>query len=171
MWWWVVDACTLFTTPITVSARTCQQWQVPHWPWILRTRRVESSITTYGLYDVAANGLTVCVCVIYMYVCKLVVECGWRWDNKTFHYIYSPTRIYWLTHNLRSMRCNLTEQSQYLIAQVMIAYSKFTRRKKKTKCRLVARRIAFLNCKHQMKSKSANPCRHEIARSTQELLL
>jgi hypothetical protein len=52
----VVDACTLFTTPIIVSARTCQQWQVPPWPWILRTRQVESRRATYGLYGVAANG-------------------------------------------------------------------------------------------------------------------
>jgi hypothetical protein len=26
----------------TVSARTCQQWQVPPWPWILQTWRVDS---------------------------------------------------------------------------------------------------------------------------------
>ena len=56
MRWWVVDACTLFTTPIIVSARTCQQWQVPPWSWILRTRRVDSSRATYELHGVAANG-------------------------------------------------------------------------------------------------------------------
>jgi hypothetical protein len=28
-------------SPVTVSARTCQQWQVPPWPWILQTWRVE----------------------------------------------------------------------------------------------------------------------------------
>jgi hypothetical protein len=52
----VVDACTLFTTPIVVSARTCQQWQVPLWSWILRTRRVVSRKATYELHGVAANG-------------------------------------------------------------------------------------------------------------------
>ena len=69
MRWWVVDACTLFTTPIIVSARTCQQWQVPPWSWILRTRRVESRRATYELHGVAANGLTISVCyVVYLYV-------------------------------------------------------------------------------------------------------
>jgi hypothetical protein len=41
MRWWILVAC-MPTSPITVSARTCQQWQVPPWPWILRTRCVES---------------------------------------------------------------------------------------------------------------------------------
>ena len=57
--WWILVAC-MPTSPITVSARTCQQWQVPPWSWILRTRRVESRRATYGLYGVAANGLTMC---------------------------------------------------------------------------------------------------------------
>jgi hypothetical protein len=75
MRWWVVDACTLFTTPITVSARTCQQWQVPPWPWILRTRQVESRIATYKLHGVAANGLTICACVI-VYTMLYVIKSG-----------------------------------------------------------------------------------------------
>jgi hypothetical protein len=78
MRWWVVDACTLFTTPIIVSARTCQQWQVPPWPGILRTRRVDSRRATYGLYGVAANGLTMCMlccnCCMYCMFCKTVEE-------------------------------------------------------------------------------------------------
>jgi hypothetical protein len=69
MRWWVVDACTLFTTPIMVSARTCQQWQVPPWPWILRTRRVERRRVTYELHGVAANGLTISVCMLCIIVC------------------------------------------------------------------------------------------------------
>jgi hypothetical protein len=59
MWWWVVDACTLFTTPITVSARTCQQWQVP---------LVDGRRAIYGLHGVAANGLTISVCCTCMFV-------------------------------------------------------------------------------------------------------
>ena len=75
MRWWVVDACTLFTTPIIMSARTCQQWQVPLWSWILMTRRVDSRRATYGLYGVAANGLTMCMlCCMYNVYCKIVVE-------------------------------------------------------------------------------------------------
>ena len=70
-WWWVVDACTLFTTPITVSARTCQQWQVP---------LVDGRRAIYGLHGVAANGLTISVCCTCM-LCKMWRNCGWRWDK------------------------------------------------------------------------------------------
>ena len=53
----VMDSrCVHSASPITVSARTCQQWQVPSWSWILRTRRVESRKATYELHGVAANG-------------------------------------------------------------------------------------------------------------------
>ena len=67
----VVDACTLFTTPIIVSARTCQQWQVPLWSWILRTRRVVSRKATYELHGVAANGQTIGVCMLCIIVMLL----------------------------------------------------------------------------------------------------
>ena len=40
MRWWILVAC-MPTSPNTVSARTCQQWQVPPWSWILKTRRVK----------------------------------------------------------------------------------------------------------------------------------
>ncbi len=36
----LVDA--VMDSSVTVSARTCQQWQVPPWSWILQTWRVES---------------------------------------------------------------------------------------------------------------------------------
>jgi hypothetical protein len=39
----VMDSrCVHSASPITVSARTCQQWQVPLWSWILRTGLVDS---------------------------------------------------------------------------------------------------------------------------------
>jgi hypothetical protein len=67
--------CAFPSSPITVSARTCQQWQVPPWSWILKTWRVDSSKTTYGLYGVAANGLTICVCML-LYVCCICINSG-----------------------------------------------------------------------------------------------
>jgi hypothetical protein len=91
MWWWVVDACTLFTTPITVSARTCQQWQVP---------LVDGRRATYELHGVAANGLTMCMlCCICMYgcLCKMWRNCGWRWDNK-FAILNFISSFYFVLH-------------------------------------------------------------------------
>jgi hypothetical protein len=38
--WWILEAC-IPSSPVTVSAQTCQQWQVPLWSWILQTWRVE----------------------------------------------------------------------------------------------------------------------------------
>jgi hypothetical protein len=81
MWWWVVDACTLFTTPITVSARICQLWQVPPWSWILRTRRVQSKKSNLWVVwrgSQRVNYLFLCT-VMYMFV-KQWRNCGWRWD-------------------------------------------------------------------------------------------
>jgi hypothetical protein len=76
MRWWVVDACTLFTTPIIVSARTCQQWQVPPWPWILRTRRVESRKSNLRVVWRGSQRVNyVCMlCCMYNVHCKIVVE-------------------------------------------------------------------------------------------------
>jgi hypothetical protein len=36
------------SSPVTVSARTCQQWEVPPWSWILQTWRVESRLQPTG---------------------------------------------------------------------------------------------------------------------------
>jgi hypothetical protein len=104
MRWWVVDACTLFTTPIIVSARTCQQWQVPPWPWILRTRRVESRRATYELHGVAANGLTISVCmlciIVYMSCMSnsggIVGGGGIKIDHNSFYSIYF---LYYFLHH------------------------------------------------------------------------
>ena len=76
MRWWVVDACTLFTTPIIVSARTCQQWQVPPWPWILRTRRVESRKSNLRVVWRGSQRVNyMCMlCCMYNVHCKIVVE-------------------------------------------------------------------------------------------------
>ena len=38
--WWILEAC-IPSSPVTVSARACQQWQVPPWSWILQTWHVE----------------------------------------------------------------------------------------------------------------------------------
>jgi hypothetical protein len=50
-------------------------------------RRVLVESTTYGLYGVAANGLTIIVCVCCIMYCMSYVKpwwnCGWRWANKT----------------------------------------------------------------------------------------
>jgi hypothetical protein len=43
--------------------------------WILRTRQVESRIATYKLHGVAANGLTICACVI-VYTMLYVIKSG-----------------------------------------------------------------------------------------------
>ena len=89
MRWWILVACTP-TSPITVSARTCQQWQVPLWSWILRTRRVDSRRATYELHGVAANGLTKCMlCMLCIYVFKKRRNCGWRRDNKSIPKLFS----------------------------------------------------------------------------------
>ncbi len=65
--------CAFPSSPITVSARTCQQWQVPHWSWILLTRRVDqqkNNLRVVWRGSQRVNYLCVYVCVyVYMYVC------------------------------------------------------------------------------------------------------
>ncbi len=58
----------------------------PTWSWILQTWRVEQQRATYGLYGVAANGLTVSVCMhvcieVFVKVVELWVEVGQQSDS------------------------------------------------------------------------------------------
>jgi hypothetical protein len=58
-----------------VSARTCQQWQVP---------LVDGRRAIYGLHGVAANGLTIsvcCTCMLCQIVAELWVEVGQNKNN------------------------------------------------------------------------------------------
>ena len=73
--------CVHSASPITVSARTCQQWQVPLWSWILRTRLVDSRKSNLRVAwrgSQRVNYLYLCT-VLYMFV-KQWRNCGWRWD-------------------------------------------------------------------------------------------
>jgi hypothetical protein len=117
--------CVHSASPITVSARTCQQWQVPPWSWILRTRRVESRRATYELHGVAANGLTicvcVCVCVVYvMYIFVLLVKqwrnCGWRWDNKCNSKIIFCSVYYLIIQLIYNFKHNHSKEKETISA-------------------------------------------------------
>ena len=73
----VMDSrCVHSASPITVSARTCQQLQVPPWSWILRTRRVESRKSNLRVAWRGSQRVNyMCMlCCMYNVYCKIVVE-------------------------------------------------------------------------------------------------
>jgi hypothetical protein len=69
--------CAFPSSPITVSARTCQRLASPHLGrGSLGHGNVDVVKTTYGLYGVAANGLIMYVCCTCLTVVELWAEVG-----------------------------------------------------------------------------------------------